>query len=476
MRTPGALRWREVARGRSGSCRRAPGLRPAHSPRLGALGHCRRGYRDHRRHPRPRSGQQTNSTAWACGVCSSAGSSSRTWSSGILAWWRRPASRLGPLMWPPVSRRRWPRCSGRPAAAVQHRSSVRHAAGGDVPARLPGLSDRTADQAAGAGRGVACYAAVLGLQIVKIMLGVNPDNVFAVIDQRRGRQSGRGHPVDDRRRTAAGRRWSCCSGDGGPAAAPRRPAALLVDAFGLSLVMLALLYVAGISGWPAFETIRLITFASLGLAPIAFLFALLDTRLARGEVAGLLVELRADPTTDLQAPLARALRDPSLRLAYWLPELGTWADQDGDPTACPAGRRPPGRADHLPGRRADGGAAVRPVAGGRAGAAGRRRGRRRHRLGERPAAGRAAGAAAGAAGLAGAGVRGRPAGTAAAGTRICTTGRSSGWWPCPSSWACWARGPTPTRPRGRGWPGPRRRCRRRWRSSATSPAASTRRC
>ena len=87
--------------------------------------------------------------------------------------------------------------------------------------------------------------------------------------------------------------------------------------------------------WPAFETIRLITFASLGLAPIAFLFALLDARLARGQVAALLVELRADPTTDLQAPLARALRDPSLRLAYWLPQFGSWADQEGQEVALP---------------------------------------------------------------------------------------------------------------------------------------------
>jgi signal transduction histidine kinase len=59
-------------------------------------------------------------------------------------------------------------------------------------------------------------------------------------------------------------------------------------------------------------------------------------RLARGDAAGLLVELRDDPTTDLQAPLARALRDPSLRLYYWLPELGVWADQHGDPTEEPS--------------------------------------------------------------------------------------------------------------------------------------------
>ena len=115
----------------------------------------------------------------------------------------------------------------------------------------------------------------------------------------------------------------------------------MVDAFGLSLVMLALLYLAGLGSWPAFETIRLITFAALGLAPIAFLFALLDARLARGDVAELLVDLRANPTTDLQAALGRALHDPSVRLAYWLPQRGIWADQDGKqlPPPMPDERR-----------------------------------------------------------------------------------------------------------------------------------------
>ena len=86
----------------------------------------------------------------------------------------------------------------------------------------------------------------------------------------------------------------------------RRPATLVVDTFSLALVMLALLYTGGLLSWPFLEPIRLVTFAALGLAPIAFLFALLDLRLARGDVAGLLVELQSEPTTDLQAPLARA--------------------------------------------------------------------------------------------------------------------------------------------------------------------------
>jgi signal transduction histidine kinase len=53
-------------------------------------------------------------------------------------------------------------------------------------------------------------------------------------------------------------------------------------------------------------------------------------------VGDLVVELRADPTSaDLRDALARALRDPSLLLAYWLPEFGSWADGGGHPVALP---------------------------------------------------------------------------------------------------------------------------------------------
>jgi signal transduction histidine kinase len=46
--------------------------------------------------------------------------------------------------------------------------------------------------------------------------------------------------------------------------------------------------------------------------------------------------MRADPApADLRDALARALRDPSLTLAYWLPEYQTWADVDGRPTPPP---------------------------------------------------------------------------------------------------------------------------------------------
>jgi signal transduction histidine kinase len=115
---------------------------------------------------------------------------------------------------------------------------------------------------------------------------------------------------------------------------PRRLLGLLVDSFSLSLITFAALLVAGVFGLPGFEQLRLVTFAVLGLAPVAFLAGLLDARLARSGVAGLLVELRADPV-DLRASLARALRDPTLTVAYWLPQYGTWADQDGREVPVP---------------------------------------------------------------------------------------------------------------------------------------------
>jgi signal transduction histidine kinase len=79
-----------------------------------------------------------------------------------------------------------------------------------------------------------------------------------------------------------------------------------------------------------FLAVQRATFFFIGLAPVAFLIALLDARLARSAVGDLLVELRSDPTPqDLRAPIGRALGDPSLELAYWLPQLGSWSDSDG---------------------------------------------------------------------------------------------------------------------------------------------------
>lgn len=62
----------------------------------------------------------------------------------------------------------------------------------------------------------------------------------------------------------------------------------------------------------------------------AFLIGLERTRLARSAVAGLVVELGTTPGPgELRSALARALRDPSLAIAYWLPEAERYVDAEG---------------------------------------------------------------------------------------------------------------------------------------------------
>jgi signal transduction histidine kinase len=70
--------------------------------------------------------------------------------------------------------------------------------------------------------------------------------------------------------------------------------------------------------------------------PLVILTGILRSRLARSSVGDLLVELPADPSpAELRDALARALRDPSLVLAYWLPQFRSWADLEGRAIALP---------------------------------------------------------------------------------------------------------------------------------------------
>jgi signal transduction histidine kinase len=118
----------------------------------------------------------------------------------------------------------------------------------------------------------------------------------------------------------------------------RRGPALLVDAFSIGLVMLGVLLFSLVLGVPGIEPIRWATFAVVGLAPLAFLVAIVHARLVRADVGDLLVKLRTDPAPGaLRDALARSLRDPSLELAFWLPTYATYADVDGRPLVLPDG-------------------------------------------------------------------------------------------------------------------------------------------
>jgi PAS domain S-box-containing protein len=75
---------------------------------------------------------------------------------------------------------------------------------------------------------------------------------------------------------------------------------------------------------------------SLAAVPLASLAGLLQSRLARSAVGNLLVELgRSLPPGELRDALARALGDPSLTIAYWLPETRAFVDHEGRPLPPP---------------------------------------------------------------------------------------------------------------------------------------------
>jgi signal transduction histidine kinase len=180
------------------------------------------------------------------------------------------------------------------------------------------------------------YGAAVGLQPIKMALeDFGPHNLFEVSFQPELAQ-------------AVGRLQlltlsACCLTGIGVLAARRRRAgrplrrsvALLIDSFALGLLMIAVLFVSALIG--AFEgdtflAIQRATLFVIGISPIAFLIGLLDARLARASLGQLMLELRREPAPgDLRDALARALRDPSLQLAYWLPHYESYVDLLGRP-------------------------------------------------------------------------------------------------------------------------------------------------
>jgi signal transduction histidine kinase len=253
---------------------------------------------------------------------------------GALAWWHRPASRFGPLMILAgfanfVSTLSWAN------------SDLLFTLGQSLDLVLPvlflhvflaypsGWLSGRFDKPLVA----TAYVTALGLQLVRMTVGgYGPNNLLEVTSNPAvGLWVVRVQLLLVAAFCVTGvgilalRRWR----GGRPL---RRSLALLIDAFALGLLMIAFLFAAIVFGGPAVAEIRWAMFATLGLAPVAFLLGLLVSRLARTGVGELLVELRADPQpSDLRDALARALRDPSLTLVYWLPEFHTYADLDGRP-------------------------------------------------------------------------------------------------------------------------------------------------
>jgi PAS domain S-box-containing protein len=107
-------------------------------------------------------------------------------------------------------------------------------------------------------------------------------------------------------------------------------------AFGVTVVLLAGAVVLQVAGLWASWILYWAALVALLSVPLSFAVGLLQTRLARAGVGRLLVELDdVAETEDLRAALARALGDPSLELAFWLPEQGVFVDTDGRPVDPP---------------------------------------------------------------------------------------------------------------------------------------------
>jgi signal transduction histidine kinase len=256
---------------------------------------------------------------------------------GLVAWWRRPESRLGPLMI---------------AGGIGSGLSALQFAAHDLPFTVGAMFDllpaafflhvylsfpdgrlRSRFEVSLV---TAAYAIAIGLQPLKLAVtDFGPDNLLEVSVRPGASQFIErlqllllaaccliGIGVLVARRKRAGRPL-------------RRSIALLIDSFALGLLMIAVLLTAGVIGafdGHTFLAIQRATLFVIGITPIAFLIALLDARLGRAAVGDLVVDLPTEPAPgDLRDALARALRDPSLQLAYWLPDYDAYVDPDGQP-------------------------------------------------------------------------------------------------------------------------------------------------
>jgi signal transduction histidine kinase len=84
------------------------------------------------------------------------------------------------------------------------------------------------------------------------------------------------------------------------------------------------------------DALDLFILATLMLWPVAFLIGLARLRLDRSAVGELAIQLgQPQPPGGLERALASALHDPTVRVAYWLPERDCYVDADGHRIALP---------------------------------------------------------------------------------------------------------------------------------------------
>ncbi len=187
-------------------------------------------------------------------------------------------------------------------------------------------------------------AIAVGLQIAAMLYGNKtgvrcsgcPDNVLQVFDN-----NTRARRLLDLQRLLGGGliavtigvlvwRWL------GASAAQRRAVAPVLVAGCATLVALAWTITNDLLGDPLGSLPANAFFYMFAAVPVAVLIVFLQRQLARGMVAGLVVELgEPSAAAGLREALARALGDPSLELAYWFAAEARYVGRDGRTVELP---------------------------------------------------------------------------------------------------------------------------------------------
>lgn len=198
---------------------------------------------------------------------------------------------------------------------------------------------------------MAATAALVGMQLMAMLYGNKtglrcpgcPDNLLQVVHDNHTAQAWLGLE-----RLVAGvvltiiiavlvRRWLAAS------AAQRRAVAPVLVAGCAMLAALVWTVTFDLLGDPLSAFPAQVWYYTIATVPIAVLFVFLQRQLARGMVAGLVVELgEPSASTDLREALARALGDPSLELAFWFAAEQRYVDGEGRVVQLPddgSGRR-----------------------------------------------------------------------------------------------------------------------------------------
>ncbi len=122
------------------------------------------------------------------------------------------------------------------------------------------------------------------------------------------------------------RRWQRASGP------LRRALAPILLTGGVTILLLLGTLLAAQVSTRAWATVSAAERVATALVPLAYLLGLFRARLGRVAVSDLVMELDQAPEPGrLRDSLAPALHDPSLELAYWVPESEAYVGIDGRP-------------------------------------------------------------------------------------------------------------------------------------------------